>query len=63
VDDADRTQARLEREDALRRRIQPAPSLPYAGACYWCGEPLPPPHRWCDAECRDEWERAHARRA
>jgi hypothetical protein len=22
-----------------------------------CGEELPPGHRWCNAECRDMWER------
>ena len=44
------------------RRTPPAPILPYCGQCYWCGEPLPAPRRWCDADCRDDWERDHARR-
>jgi len=63
MDDADRAQERIEHEEALRRRAPRAPDLPYAGACYWCGEPLPAPRRWCDAACRDDWEREHARRA
>ena len=62
ADEADLTQARLEREEALRRRTPPAPILPYCGQCYWCGEALPPTRRWCDADCRDDWERDHARR-
>lgn len=62
ADEADLTQAHMEREEALRRRTPPAPILPYCGQCYWCGEPLPSPRRWCDADCRDDWERDHARR-
>lgn len=27
------------------------------GECLFCGEPLPDGKRWCNAECRDEWER------
>ncbi|MDR3087856.1 MAG: hypothetical protein LBU45_07920 [Azoarcus sp.] len=26
------------------------------GACHYCGEPLQPGRRWCDADCRDDWE-------
>lgn len=25
-----------------------------------CGEPLEPGRRWCNAECRDEWEKEQA---
>lgn len=65
ADDADLTAERLEREMArllalrLRRASGPQPT----GACLWCGKPLAPPLRWCDADCRDDWERDHARRA
>ena len=27
------------------------------GGCLYCGEPVPPGERWCDKECRDEWEK------
>lgn len=27
------------------------------GACLFCEEPVEAPKRWCDAECRNEWER------
>lgn len=26
------------------------------GSCLYCGEALTDGKRWCDAECRDEWE-------
>lgn len=62
MDEADIAQAQLEREMtrliAHRRETGPAPT----GYCLWCGEPVPPTRRWCDVECRDAWERDHARR-
>jgi len=27
------------------------------GECWFCGEYLPAGHRWCDASCRDDWQR------
>lgn len=27
------------------------------GECLWCGEALEDGRRWCNAECRDSWER------
>lgn len=27
------------------------------GACLYCNEPLSLPRRWCDADCRDNWEK------
>jgi hypothetical protein len=27
------------------------------GFCLNCGEPLPAGHRWCNVDCRDDWER------
>lgn len=34
----------------------------YVGYCLECGADLEAPRRWCDAECRDSWERMEARR-
>lgn len=62
ADEVDLTQERMEREEALRRHKPTAPILPWCGQCYWCGEPLKAPLRWRDADCRDDWERDHARR-
>jgi hypothetical protein len=27
------------------------------GSCLWCEEPVAKGHRWCDAQCRDLWQR------
>lgn len=32
------------------------------GLCLNCGESLPDLRRWCDADCRDDWERAEKAR-
>lgn len=48
-----------EREEIARKSAMltskrpegPAPK----GECYWCGERLPHPMRWCDADCRNEY--------
>lgn len=55
-DPADRSQAVIELNDklALQRRAPEAP--PATGTCLYCDEPTEPGRRWCDAECRDEWE-------
>ncbi|GIX31381.1 MAG: hypothetical protein KatS3mg124_1853 [Porticoccaceae bacterium] len=62
MDEADIAAERLEREMErllrLRRASGPAPT----GACLWCGETIEADRRWCDADCRDDWERAHALR-
>lgn len=55
-----------EQEDAFRRSAMvtskkpegPAPT----GACLYCGERLPKPMRWCDADCRDNWSEQHENR-
>lgn len=44
-----------DRERALSARQPEGPS--YTGYCAFCGEDLPSPRRWCDADCRDAWER------
>ena len=35
---------------------------PHTGHCLNCGEPLPAGRRWCDADCRDEWEARNEKR-
>lgn len=32
-----------------------------AGYCLFCGAEIEPPRRWCDADCRDLWERQRKR--
>lgn len=38
---------------AHRREEGPPPT----GRCLYCGEEVDPPKRWCDAHCRDDWEK------
>ena len=38
------------------------PSVPPTGECLYCGTALAQGERWCDVECRDEWERAQVSR-
>ena len=52
---------RTQLEATLRQRYPAGPSP--TGRCLWCGEPLSEPLRWCDAACRDDWERHHDRHA
>ncbi|MEW6772300.1 MAG: hypothetical protein AB1330_13130 [Bacillota bacterium] len=40
---------------ALAHREPEGP--PPAGECLSCGAPLKDGRRWCDADCRDDWQR------
>ena len=57
MDEVDITAERLEREMARLLRLRRASGPQPTGACLWCGAPLAPPLRWCDADCRDDWEK------
>ncbi|MDR2208850.1 MAG: DUF2116 family Zn-ribbon domain-containing protein [Azoarcus sp.] len=49
-------------QNAINAFASSIPRLPdgpaVTGRCHWCGDPLPPGKRWCDSDCRDDWERA-----
>lgn len=49
----------LLRETALRQRKSTA-HVPRKGdgKCLNCGAAVPPERRWCDATCRDDWEKS-----
>ena len=54
LDQASELEAMLTRAATLLRK----PTGPVAkGECLYCGEPLDDGLRWCDASCRDEFER------
>ncbi len=61
-DDIDRAQFREQQyqEDCEReRRYQAAKNaLAYTGECHYCGAITGGGARFCDADCRDDWERA-----
>lgn len=44
---------RIEAALAVRKPEGPPP----AGECLSCGAPLKDGRRWCDADCRDDWQR------
>ena len=37
-----------------------APRLTYTGQCYNCDAPTPHGHNFCDADCRDDWQKRQA---
>ena len=37
----------------IRRPVGPTPN----GRCYNCAEPIATNLRWCDNDCRDDWEK------
>jgi hypothetical protein len=54
----------LAEETALKNiRANLKPEAEFTGECLWCGEEhLPEPKRWCDADCRDLWEKSRKRK-
>lgn len=46
----------LHRDFALKH-LPPPPIILETGRCLHCDTPVPLGRRWCDAECRDEWQR------
>ncbi|MCX8017076.1 MAG: hypothetical protein N2690_04125 [Rhodocyclaceae bacterium] len=59
MDEADLTAERIEHEMAalLRQRRQAGPAA--TGTCLWCDAGLTGGRRWCDADCRDDWEKTY----
>lgn len=50
-----------DRDRALAAR-KPEPQLLAAiGGCYNCSAIVPPGVRWCDSDCRTDWEHRQAR--
>jgi hypothetical protein len=48
--------AELHRQAGIKQRRPEGPKA--TGECLNCGEPVASPRRWCDAACRDEWEKS-----
>ena len=61
ADIADRAGEHIEREAAglLAQRKPAGPAA--TGSCHNCGEALEGDSRWCDADCRADWEREQRR--
>ncbi len=44
--------------DAALKNAKNKPAGPVAtGECLFCQEPVLSPNRWCDAYCRDDWQK------
>ena len=43
--------------NALISQRSAEPHLPIIGKCHNCKEPLPKGERFCDADCRDDFEK------
>ena len=57
ADEIDKANERAQEllEESLAKRREQGP--PACGFCYFCQAPVPNGHRWCDTECRRDWER------
>lgn len=52
----------LERLSSLNRHFKHAKQSAVAtGYCLYCEEELSDGRRWCNAECRDDWEKEQNR--
>lgn len=58
VDESDMAteQEMMSTELAIRLALSKNNPLPDMGFCYNCDTKLAPGLRFCDAECRDDWE-------
>lgn len=45
-----------ERESCLRKAREQRNGLQPTGFCYYCTEPVAEDRRFCDSDCRDQWE-------
>lgn len=50
----------MDRERALKMRDR-GPTIAATGECLNCEAPVADGRRWCDADCRDDWQRAQRR--
>jgi hypothetical protein len=59
ADEADIADEAIERTLATSLRlVRAAPVLGARGTCLSCEASLGNDARWCDADCRDDWQRA-----
>jgi hypothetical protein len=55
---SDREELDRSRAMTFKKPAGPSPT----GRCLYCDEIVGDTQRWCDAECRDQWEGLRARR-
>ena len=53
----------LDRQSAMNlQQKQAKPAAEAGGHCLYCYEPLAAGYRWCNAECRDDWDEEQKRK-
>jgi hypothetical protein len=59
ADDADKVEALSDmmRQSNMYNSRRDEPQAVAIGECLFCGEPVEKDRRWCDAACRDDWQR------
>ena len=62
MDEADKTERVMEimNQAHLSNSHRFVPSAVPTGHCWFCEAPVAENRRWCDAACRDDWEKEHA---
>ena len=60
--DDDRATEREEQDRALALKVRRPEGPQATGFCLSCSEPVLAGLRWCDATCRDDWQREQARK-
>jgi hypothetical protein len=58
VDESDMATERelMDTQLAIQAALAKARPLPSTGYCYNCEASVPPGYRFCDRDCRDDWE-------
>lgn len=57
MDECDMAQAREEMDRNIAIMAASRPSLPATGDCHNCQASVPTGHKFCDADCRDDYQR------
>ena len=65
MDDADKAsdQEQMAIKAAIKSVRWHSKPLPALGCCYYCSEPLKGGERFCDTDCRDDYERQEKSKA
>ena len=58
MDDADITEKNREFVERANRyrSLKPIPEAEANGYCLFCDEPVEKERRWCNPQCRDDWQ-------
>lgn len=48
-------------DNAIESARNATPVAKATGKCLNCGYQVAPGHRWCDADCREDWQRTNTK--